>query len=78
LPITNLKIKKRGFLQPGYYADVVIFDPEKIADHATFENPHQYATGVVHVLVNGEQVIKEGEHTGAKPGRIVRGPGWKK
>ncbi|HLZ16220.1 MAG TPA: amidohydrolase family protein, partial [Cyclobacteriaceae bacterium] len=78
LPATNLKIKKRGLLTPGYYADVVVFDPNKIEDHATFESPHQYATGVVHVFVNGQQVISEGVHTGAKPGRIVRGPGWKK
>lgn len=77
LPTSNLKIKKRGLLKPGYYADVVAFDPEKIADHATFENPHQYSTGMVHVFVNGEQVIADGDHTGAKPGRIVRGPGWK-
>lgn len=78
LPASNLKIQKRGFLKPGYYADVVIFDPEKIQDHATFEKPHQYSTGVVHVFVNGVQVLKEGEHTGARPGRVVRGPGWRK
>ncbi len=78
LPAGNLKIQKRGQLAVGYYADVVVFDPMKIQDHATFENPHQYATGVQQVLVNGVQVIKDGEHTGEKPGRIVRGPGWKK
>jgi N-acyl-D-amino-acid deacylase len=78
LPAGNLKIKKRGQLAPGYFADVVVFDPAKIQDHATFENPHQYSTGVQHVLVNGVAVIKDGEHTGEKPGRIVRGPGWKK
>jgi N-acyl-D-amino-acid deacylase len=78
LPVGNLKIKKRGMLTPGYFADVVVFDPTKIQDHATFENPHQYATGVSHVLVNGVQVLKNGEHTGEKPGRIVRGPGWKR
>lgn len=78
LPASNLKIKKRGSLAPGYYADVVVFDPQTIQDHATFEQPHQYSTGVVHVLVNGTQVLKDGEHTGAKPGRVVRGPGWKK
>ncbi|MFZ1808982.1 MAG: D-aminoacylase [Cyclobacteriaceae bacterium] len=77
LPASNLKIKKRGTLAPGYYADVVAFDPEKIQDHATFEQPHQYSTGMVHVFVNGEQVLADGEHTGARPGRVVRGPGWK-
>jgi N-acyl-D-amino-acid deacylase len=61
----------------GLYADVVIFDPAKVQDHATFEKPHQYSTGVVHVFVNGTQVLKDGEHTGAKPGRVVRGPGHK-
>lgn len=78
LPASNLKIQKRGWLKPGYFADVVIFDPEKIQDHATFEKPHQYSTGVVHVFVNGVQVLKNGEHTGARPGRVVRGPGWRK
>jgi len=78
LPATNLKIKKRGALQTGFYGDIVIFDPEKIQDNATFEEPHQYATGMVHVFVNGVQVIKDGEHTGALPGRVVRGPGWTK
>lgn len=77
LPATNLKIQMRGSLATGYYADVVIFDPAKIQDHATFENPHQYSTGMVHVFVNGTQVLENGEHTGAKPGRVVRGPGWK-
>lgn len=76
LPASNLKIRKRGSLKNGYYADLVIFDPDLIKDNATFENPRQYATGMVHVFVNGIQVIKNGEHTGAKPGRIVRGPGW--
>ena len=78
LPATNLKIQKRGQLAPGYYADLAIFDPAKIQDHATFENPHQYSTGMVHVFVNGTQVLADGEHTGAKPGKVVRGPGWKK
>jgi N-acyl-D-amino-acid deacylase len=78
LPASNLKIQKRGLLSPGYYADVAIFDPQKIQDHATFEKPHQYSTGMVHVLVNGTAVLKEGEHTGARPGRVVRGPGWKR
>jgi N-acyl-D-amino-acid deacylase len=76
LPAENLKINKRGLLKEGYYADIVVFDPEKIQDHATFEDPHQYATGVHHVFVNGQQVLKDGEHTGAMPGRIVRGPGY--
>lgn len=78
LPVGNLKIKKRGILAPGYFADVVVFDPARIQDHATFEIPHQYATGVLHVLVNGVPVVENGDHTGAKPGRIVRGPGYKK
>ncbi len=77
LPASNLKIKKRGQLTPGYYADLAIFDPIKIQDHATFEDPHQYSTGMVHVFVNGTQVLQDGEHTGATPGRVVRGPGWK-
>lgn len=78
LPASNLKVKKRGQLLPGFFADLVVFDAAKIKDHATFDNPHQFATGVIHVFVNGEQVLSEGEHTGAVPGRIVRGPGWKK
>ncbi len=79
LSAQKLKIgDKRGLLKPGYYADIVIFDPKTIQDHATFENPHQYATGVQHVFVNGVQVLKDGEHTGATPGRFVRGPGYKK
>lgn len=77
LPASNLKIKKRGQLAPGYFADLAIFDPAKIQDHATFEKPHQYSTGMVHVFVNGKQVLQDGEHTGATPGRVVRGPGWK-
>jgi N-acyl-D-amino-acid deacylase len=78
LPAENLKLEKRGKLEKGYYADIVVFDPDEISDHATYEKPHQYATGMVHVFVNGKQVLKDGEHTGAKPGRFVRGPGWKK
>ena len=78
LPAQNLKIKKRGLLKKGFFADVVVFDPERIQDHATFEAPHQYATGMVHVWVNGTQVLKDGQHTGAFPGRVVRGPGWGK
>ena len=77
LPASNLKIRRRGMLKPGNYADVVVFDPARIQDHATYEKPQQYSTGVVHVFVNGVQVLKNGEHTGAKPGRVVRGPGWK-
>ncbi len=77
LPATNLKIRDRGLLKPGYFADVVAFDPAKVQDHATYENPQQYATGMVHVFVNGTQVLKDGEHTGAKPGRVVRGPGYR-
>ncbi|HSP15196.1 MAG TPA: D-aminoacylase [Thermoanaerobaculia bacterium] len=76
LPATNMKIAKRGRLAPGYFADVVVFDPAKIQDHATYDHPHQYATGVVDVFVNGVQVLRDGEHTGAKPGRVVRGPGY--
>jgi len=77
LPATNLKIERRGALKEGYFADLAIFNPDEIQDHATFENPHQYATGMVHVFVNGTQVLSEGEHTGALPGRVVHGPGWK-
>lgn len=77
LPATNLKIKNRGALQPGYFADVVVFDPETITDHATFPEPHQFATGMEQVFVNGVLVLKDGEHTGATPGRVVHGPGWK-
>jgi N-acyl-D-amino-acid deacylase len=75
LPATNLGLDHRGFLKEGMFADVVVFDPATITDHATFEKPHQYATGMKHVFVNGVQVIKNGEHTGAKPGRAVWGPG---
>ncbi len=74
-PATNLGLDHRGFLKEGMFADVVVFDPATITDHATFEKPHQYATGVKHVFVNGVQVIKNGEHTGAKPGRALWGPG---
>src|SRR5499427_412007 len=77
LPATNLGLDHRGFLQEGMFADVVVFDPATITDHATFEKPHQYATGVRHVFVNGVQVIKDGEHTGATPGRALWGPGKK-
>jgi len=78
LPAENLKLDRRGALKAGGFADIVVFDPAKIQDHATFDQPHQYASGVRHVFVNGVQVLKEGRHTGAKPGRVVRGPGWKR
>ena len=75
LPAQNLGLQQRGLLKPGYYADVVVFDPAKIAAPATYEKPHQYARGMVDVWVNGTEVLKNGEHTGAKPGRVVDGPG---
>ena len=78
LPIAHLKIKKRGELKKGFFADIVVFDPKQITDQATFDNPHQYATGVTHVFVNGTLVLNEGEHTGAFPGKAIRGPGYKK
>jgi N-acyl-D-amino-acid deacylase len=77
LPADTLRIKERGRLVPGFFADVVVFDPRTINDRSTYKKPHQYATGVRHVWVNGVQVLKDGEHTGATPGRVVRGPGWK-
>ena len=76
LPAANLKIRDRGALKAGNFADVVLFDPAKIQDHATFDKPHQYSTGVRHVFVNGVQVLKDGEPTGSAAGRVVRGPGW--
>ncbi|HWF85376.1 MAG TPA: amidohydrolase family protein, partial [Vicinamibacterales bacterium] len=76
LPADTLRVKDRGRLAVGQFADVVVFDPKTIADRATYEKPHQYAVGMRHVWVNGVQVLKDGEHTGAKPGRVVRGPGW--
>jgi N-acyl-D-amino-acid deacylase len=76
LPAYNINIQDRGQLAEGFFADVVVFDPEKIVDHSTFEDPHHYATGMDHVFVNGVHVLKWGEHTGATPGRVVRGPGW--
>ncbi len=78
LPARSLKLDRRGSLKPGYFADVVVFDPAKVSDHATFDRPHQYSTGMVHVFVNGTQVLLDGEHTGARPGRVVHGPGWRK
>ena len=77
LPANNLKLKNRGELKAGNYADIVIFDPAKVKDVATFDKPHQYAEGMIHVFVNGVQVLKDGEHTGKKPGKFVKGPGWK-
>ena len=77
LPARHLKLLKRGEIKTGYYADLVIFDPAKIADHATYDKPHQYATGMLDVFVNGVQVLKDGEHTNAVPGRFVKGPGFK-
>lgn len=76
LPAARLKLKQRGFIRQGHFADLVVFDPATIADHATFEDPHQLSTGVSEVFVNGVQVVKAGAHTGATPGRVVRGPGW--
>ena len=76
LPAENLRLEKRGALKVGHFADVVLFDPATIQDNATFEEPHQLASGVQHVWINGGHVLKDGEHTGAKPGRVVRGPGY--
>ena len=76
LPASNIGIRQRGSLKPGYYGDVVVFDPATVQDHATFQKPDQLATGVEDVFINGVQVLKDGKHTGAKPGRVVRGPGW--
>ncbi len=76
LPASNWKLEGRGCIDPGCYADVVVFDPQVIADRATYDDPQQYAVGIAQVLVNGVVVIRDGEHTGAKPGRVVRGPGW--
>ena len=76
LPASNLGLQDRGQLKPGMAADVVLFDPATIADHSTFANPMQFATGVHDVFVNGVQVIKDGAPTGAKPGKFVKGAGW--
>ena len=78
LPAKHLKLQKRGELKTGYYADIVIFDPAKVKDNATFEKPHQYADGMVDVFVNGINVFKNGEPTGIAAGRFVKGPGYKK
>ncbi|MDA1312599.1 MAG: D-aminoacylase [Acidobacteria bacterium] len=77
LPAANLKLDRRGMLREGYYADVLVFDPKTIQDRATYTEPHQFSTGMLHVFVNGGHVVNDGEHTGATPGRFVRGPGWK-
>ncbi len=77
LPATHLKLANRGALRTGYFADLVLFDPATIEDIATFENPHQYAKGVMHVWVNGEHVVKDGAHTGVTSGRFIKGPGYK-
>ncbi|TFG40871.1 MAG: D-aminoacylase [Chromatiales bacterium] len=77
LPAENLSIKERGSLKEGYFADIAIFDPATVQDHATFAEPHQYSTGVQHVIVNGVSVLLDGEHTGATPGKFVKGPGYK-
>ncbi len=77
LPAQTLSIRERGRLAPGYFADISVFDPAAIMDHSTFEDPHQYSTGIKYVLVNGVPVVTNGEHTGATPGRAIRGPGWK-
>ena len=75
-PATNLGLRGRGSLAPGYFADVVVFDPETVRDKATFAEPHQLAEGVAHVFVNGTHTVRGGAHTGALAGRVVRGPGW--
>jgi N-acyl-D-amino-acid deacylase len=77
LPASNLGLKHRGRLAAGYFADIVVFDPATIQDHATFEKPQQYSTGVSHVVVNGGVALANGEPTGKATGRAVRGQGWK-
>ena len=76
LPASNLSLADRGRLKNGYYADVVVFDPATVQDHATFADPKQYSTGVRHVLVNGQLALQDGEPTAARPGRVVRGRAW--
>lgn len=76
LPADNLKLKERGYLKAGYQADIAIFDPAKVQDHSTPQDPHQFSEGMVHVFVNGVQVLRDGDHTGNMPGQVVRGPGW--
>jgi N-acyl-D-amino-acid deacylase len=77
LPAANLRLAQRGCVAVGCYADLAVFDPAKVQDHATFESPHRYASGMVHVVVNGTPVLVQGEQTEARPGRVVRGPGWR-
>ena len=77
LPAVNLRLYRRWRIAPGHHADLVVFDPATIADHATYERPHQYAVGVRHVVVNGIPALRNGEVTGARPGRVVRGRGWR-
>ena len=77
LPAKVLSIKERGLIKEGYYADIVIFNEKTISDNATFQNPHQYSNGVEFVLVNGIVVVEGGNHTGAKPGKVLHGPGYK-
>jgi N-acyl-D-aspartate/D-glutamate deacylase len=76
LPADNLRLVQRGQLKPGYFADIAVFNPALVRDRATYDQPHQYSEGMVHVFVNGTQVLAEGEPTGQLPGRVVRGPGW--
>jgi N-acyl-D-amino-acid deacylase len=76
LPADNFKLRDRGYLKTGYYADVVVFDPATIADHATYDDPRKFATGVRDVFVNGVEIVHDGGPTGAKPGRFVTGPGF--
>ncbi len=76
LPATNLKLDRRGKIEVGHFADIVVFDPKEVKDNATFQEPHQYAEGMVHVFVNGTAVLQDGDHTGATPGRFVKGPGY--
>jgi N-acyl-D-amino-acid deacylase len=78
LPADNLRIADRGRLRAGHFADIAVFDPARIGDRATYERPHRYATGMRHVFVNGVAVLRDGEHSGATPGRFVKGPGWRK
>lgn len=78
LPASTLKLQRRGALRPGSFADVIVFDPARIQEHTTFDQPHQLASGMRDVFVNGVQVLRDGVHTGARPGRVLRGPGWKK
>jgi len=76
LPADNFKLRERGYLKTGYYADVVVFDPATIADHATYDDPREFSTGVLDVVVNGVEIVRDGKHTGATPGRFVTGPGY--